>query len=74
MKKPLCIELAERYCEKTHGFNNHEFDAFIAGYQAVLDIIQAELKLVQTHRANTPGLGALHEYALKSLLNKIDEV
>lgn len=34
MKTPRCIKLAEEYCDKRYGFNNHEFDAFLAGYDA----------------------------------------
>lgn len=32
MKTPE--EMAEKYCDRKYGFNNHEFDAFIAGYEA----------------------------------------
>lgn len=71
MKKPRCIELAEQYCEKTHGFNNHEYDAFLAGFDAALAVVQAELKLVQEHRKKHPGLGGV-EYALKAVLEQLE--
>lgn len=32
--KPKEIELAEEYCNTRYGFNNHEYDAFLAGYDA----------------------------------------
>lgn len=57
MKKPKCIELAEQYCERTHGFNNHEYDAYLAGYDAAQKIVETMLKSVQANRSfNDPSV------------------
>lgn len=56
MKKPKCISLAEQYCEKTHGFNNHEYDAYLAGYDGALKIVKEMLRSVQANRSfNDPS-------------------
>lgn len=73
MKTPRPIKLAEEYCNKRHGFNTHEFDAFLAGYDAVIVLIEEELKLIQANKSfstivQNPNL----EIALQSLLDKIE--
>lgn len=50
MKKPLPLQLAESYCDARYGFNNHEYDAFLAGYDAAKLIIEAELASLEANR------------------------
>lgn len=57
MKKPKCIELAEQYCERTHGFNNHEYDAFLAGFDAAQKMVEDMLKITKANRMfNDPAI------------------
>lgn len=74
MKKPRSIHLAEQYCDKRYGFNNHEYDAFLAGYDAAKAIIEAELKSEQENkRFSTVIHRPSVEAALSKLLDKMEE-
>lgn len=69
MKNPL--ELAEEHCIKTTGFvSKVDCGNFLAGYEAAVSIVEAELKLVEDRRATEPGLGGIC-YAIKSILSKL---
>lgn len=70
MKNPL--ELAEEHCIKTTGFvSKVDCGNFLAGYEAAVSIVEAELKLVEERRATEPGLGGIY-YALKIVLSKLN--
>lgn len=72
MKTPRPIQLAEDYCNKRYGFNNHEYDAFLAGYDAAKAIIEAELASIE---AQVPDdqIRAM-EYVLGVVLTKMDDL
>ena len=69
MKNPL--ELAEEHLIKTVGFvSKQDRNNFLAGYQAAVSIVEAELKLIEELRATQPGLGGIC-CAIKSILSKL---
>lgn len=74
MKRDIVGELAEQYCEKRYGFNNHEFDAFVAGYKAARDVVEEELKLARIRRKDLVYEELLHEHIINGLLEKMGEV
>lgn len=73
MKPPKPIQLAEDYCNKRYGFNNHEYDAFLAGYDAAKAIIEAELASVQENKSfSEVVVRPSVEVALLKVLDKLE--
>lgn len=79
MKTPE--EMAEEYandwhkdCDYSPEILRHTLKAtktvFLAGYKTAKAVVEAELKLVQARREETPGLGAVC-YALNNILEKM---
>lgn len=78
MKTARPLKLAEDYCNQQCGFNIDRYYAFLSGYQAARDIIEAELESVRTNKwarevAQQPRLDDV-EFALKNILDKMGDV
>lgn len=75
MKTPKPIQLAEDYCNKRYGFNNHEYDAFVAGFDAAKALVEAMLKSAhENKRFNDPSVvkPPSAEVILKQVLDEME--